>query len=53
MSEHPTDAHCLFTFVFKQALNPLATARKISAKKLRQSSNSREICYLCDYKKSV
>lgn len=20
MSEHPTDAHCLFTFVFKQAL---------------------------------
>lgn len=25
MPEHPTDAHFLFTFVFKQALNVRAT----------------------------
>ncbi len=30
MSEHPTDAHFLFTFVFKQALKLFLTADSIS-----------------------
>ena len=28
MPEHPTDAHFLFTFVFKQALKSMAFKRK-------------------------